>query len=407
MLRPISVLVVALSAALLSPACARGDDELDTEVSPATSASGCAEPCAPGDVCSRGRCVPGTTDADGDGFPAATDCDDHDPEVFPGAVEVCNGKDDNCNGEVDEGFAADGDGFPTCAANGRAADCDDGDPEVHPRAIEVCNGKDDNCNGEVDEGFDADGDGYSACGLGDEPADCDDADPSVYPGAPEVCSGKDNDCNGVVDDMPAVLKGPMAAATGSRWVLAGAAAFSAGWARLTTEALNERGGVFWNAQYRFDTFDVTSTFWIQNKAGADGLAFVWTPKATPALGLGASRYGAGSLGGFAVAIDTFTNPGEPPAPFLALVDATSNTHLARQSLPNVRDGANHTLRVRLEDGKVSVWVDAVSYLFELPIAGYKPFTGRWGFTASTGSLGEAHWVRDVTMSFPEGQGCDP
>ncbi len=79
--------------------------------------------------------------------------------VHPGALEVDNGLDDNCNGLVDEGTGPcqdqDGDfyGDPAsiyCPRLGR--DCDDTDPAVHPGAVGSCdNGLDDNCNGLIDE----------------------------------------------------------------------------------------------------------------------------------------------------------------------------------------------------------------------------------------------------------------
>jgi hypothetical protein len=52
----------------------------------------------------------------------------------------------------------DGDGFTTCDG-----DCDDSNASIHPGAVEICNGKDDNCNGEIDEGTDADQDGVVDC----------------------------------------------------------------------------------------------------------------------------------------------------------------------------------------------------------------------------------------------------
>jgi len=130
-------------------------------------------------------------DADGDGVGACFgDCDDSDPDVFPGQTEACNGLDDNCNGFIDEGFDQDNDGWTTCAG-----DCDDGDPLVYPGAFEVCNGRDDDCDGEIDEGFDQDGDGWTTCA-----GDCDDTNPAVHPGAEEVCDGVDNNCNGLIDE---------------------------------------------------------------------------------------------------------------------------------------------------------------------------------------------------------------
>ncbi|MGH9750563.1 MAG: MopE-related protein [Candidatus Polarisedimenticolia bacterium] len=57
-------------------------------------------------------------DGDGDGFSIClADCDDSDPAINPGAAEVCNGRDDDCDGSIDEGFDPDGDGFADCRDN--------------------------------------------------------------------------------------------------------------------------------------------------------------------------------------------------------------------------------------------------------------------------------------------------
>ncbi len=166
-------------------------------------------------------------DRDGDGFVGRDDCDDHDPSVFPGADERCNGADDDCDGQVDEVadlaprfVDQDGDGFGsgpelrecpdpegTVAVGG---DCDDRDADVHPGAPEACDGVDQDCDGRVDEDpepplyVDADADGFGdpAQAVGcvafavANTGDCDDSDDQVFPGAPERCNGRDDDCDG-------------------------------------------------------------------------------------------------------------------------------------------------------------------------------------------------------------------
>lgn len=92
--------------------------------------------------------------------------------------------------------------------------CDDSDVMVGPWCEETCNARDDNCNGDIDEGvdrpfyLDGDGDGQGdsavaqdACeapsGYVETAADCDDTDPAVFLGAPEVCGDAiDQDCDG-------------------------------------------------------------------------------------------------------------------------------------------------------------------------------------------------------------------
>ena len=160
----------------------------------------------PGDLQRR----PGRTDADGDGFSSAQyggdDCNDADGTVHPGATEApYDGIDANCSGGSDND--ADGDGYDASTVNGATAegdDCNDNDDTVHPGATELCDGTDNDCDGVIgdisspatDES-DNDGDGFLVCAN-----DCDDTDAASNPGAAERCdeANADEDCDGSTDD---------------------------------------------------------------------------------------------------------------------------------------------------------------------------------------------------------------
>ena len=149
-----------------------------------------------GQACGYGRCAGGQLGCDpADPEGQALTCRYADANHQP-RPELCNGIDDDCDGEVPAGEVDnDDDGWFLCGG-----DCDDGDPEVHPHAQERCNGVDDDCDAvlPVNE-QDLDGDRWLAC---EQPVgDCDDRDPTRFPGAPELCDGKDNDCSG--DHPPA------------------------------------------------------------------------------------------------------------------------------------------------------------------------------------------------------------
>ena len=111
---------------------------------------------------------PSTVDQDGDGVTADLDCDDSDSTTFPGAEELCDGLDNDCDNEVDEEQFemfpdTDGDGYGDDAAS--VFDC-----ELRP--------------GHVETG-----------------GDCDDSNASTYPGAVEVCDGIDNDCDAATSEL--------------------------------------------------------------------------------------------------------------------------------------------------------------------------------------------------------------
>ncbi|PIR47689.1 hypothetical protein COV06_02280 [Candidatus Uhrbacteria bacterium CG10_big_fil_rev_8_21_14_0_10_50_16] len=137
-------------------------------------------------------CAESTIDYDQDGVTVgAGDCNDQDVTIHPNATELCNGQDDNCNAQVDEGMDQDGDGWSAC--NG---DCDDTNAAIHPNATELCDGVDNNCDGVTPSNeVDADSDGFRICA-----GDCVDAVANIYPGAVEVCNALDDDCDGAVDE---------------------------------------------------------------------------------------------------------------------------------------------------------------------------------------------------------------
>ncbi|MFY7970401.1 MAG: MopE-related protein, partial [Flavobacteriales bacterium] len=189
-------------------------------------------------------------DTDGDGYGAGTaivscsqpvgyvltntDCAPTNAAIHPGATEVCNSLDDDCDTQIDEGVQttfyrdADGDGFGTSATTTLACsapagyvsnntDCDDSNSAVRPNATETCNGIDDDCDALTDEGVqstfyrDQDGDGFGnlsittqACsapvGYVSNSTDCNDNNNAIRPNATEVCNGYDDDCDGLTDE---------------------------------------------------------------------------------------------------------------------------------------------------------------------------------------------------------------
>ncbi len=175
------------------------------------------------------------------------DCDDGDVAVNPAATEICDGFDNNCNGDIDDAdggvsgepdwyLDADADGYGDAGEVATACtapvgylsddtDCDDGDPNTYPTAPEICDGVDNNCNSLVDDGVstvtwyaDTDTDGYGdalntqdSCaqpaGFIANSTDCNDADANIHPTATEVCNGVDDDCDGATDGADPGLVG--------------------------------------------------------------------------------------------------------------------------------------------------------------------------------------------------------
>ena len=173
------------------------------------------------------------------------DCDGETDEGLTNAcglcgplpVEICDGLDNDCDGTPDNNPVdgtiyyrdRDGDSWGDLGDTRRACtqppgyvsrpgDCNDNNAAINPDAEELCDGIDNNCDGNIDETgealefyADTDSDGYGdplntilACaappGYTSDDTDCDDTTFSTNPGAPELCDGVDNDCDDTIDE---------------------------------------------------------------------------------------------------------------------------------------------------------------------------------------------------------------
>jgi hypothetical protein len=160
-----------------------------------------------------------------------SDCNDSNAAINPAATEVCDGVDEDCDGIIDGQFDLDSDGVSTCGDDGVAGneddDCNDLNDTVYPGALEFCDGLDNDCDllvdgddldfagndldGDLDNGqacggtdcddndasvngLDVDYDEWSSCA-----GDCDDDNGYIRPGQGESCNGVDTNCDGLID----------------------------------------------------------------------------------------------------------------------------------------------------------------------------------------------------------------
>jgi hypothetical protein len=159
----------------------------------------------------------GLSDDDGDGYSEADgDCDDTDDDVYPGATEITDGLDNDCNDCVDD-LDQDDDGFGYSTVSACGTDCSpslpqsedtnlppDTDDSVYPGAIEVpYDGYDQDCDGFDLCDYDQDGYDSDQCACAEGRCDCDDNNPDINPGSPDApitpSDGIDNDCDGDID----------------------------------------------------------------------------------------------------------------------------------------------------------------------------------------------------------------
>ncbi|MFT4976782.1 MAG: hypothetical protein ACI8S6_002687 [Myxococcota bacterium] len=176
-------------------------------------------------------------DSDGDGYDEDVDCDDDNAAVNPGAAEICDDIDNNCNSLIDDsptdgttyyadtdddGYGDFGNPLDACARPSgyrtNSVDCNDTNGAINPAAAETCDGTDNNCSGDESDASDAavwhpdsDADGYGDSGTETyactqpfghiaDGTDCDDVNIAINPGAAETCDGTDDNCSGNEDD---------------------------------------------------------------------------------------------------------------------------------------------------------------------------------------------------------------
>ena len=176
------------------------DIDSDTYGNTSDSVTGCSAPA-------------GYVEVDGD-------CNDNNSSIYPTALEVCDGIDNDCDTLVDDNDAGldlstattyyadtDTDSFGDDNVTALQCDapigyieipgdCNDSDANINPDASDILlNGIDENCDGVDNTGIDNDGDGFTSA-----QGDCNDNNINIFPGADEICDGKDNDCDGKVDD---------------------------------------------------------------------------------------------------------------------------------------------------------------------------------------------------------------
>ena len=309
-------------------------------------------------------------DFDLDGTFDDEDCDPANPNVFPGADEVCDGLDNNCDGSIDEGLGtrwyvdADGDRLGdidkvvfSCTESPEglvleAGDCDDSDPEVSPRALERCNERDDDCDFEIDE--------VAYASNFDEP----------------------------------LGRGEFNANGDARWEAEG----ENGYLRITDLDAQARGAIWFDPIVHPEGRRVSFSLFTDFGPG-DGMTFTVLEDLVPSmLGLHGDFlgiYGVNARGTVVEFDAQYTSAGDSTGSHVAVHDA--ETRAMYGTGPGVASGSWHDVVVEMEDGRIRVVVDGQERV-DVEVPGGLPDEALLGFTGGNSSLTQLNRVDDFELS---------
>ena len=324
------------ATALASPALAEVCDDIDNDCDGAVDESsatdaltwyadkdsdGYGAPASPSLACDQ----PSGSVADG------TDCDDLEPDVNPGATEVCDEVDNDCDGSIDEESAVDADTW-------YQDDDDDGYGVTGTSTI--------SCTQPT---------GYAAL-----PEDCDDSNPQSNPGAFERCDGEDNDCDDAVDEH-SYADDFSGTEDSSVFSVNGYGSYSDG-ELLLTDGNAQATAAFLVDALATDALWASFDFTISGgngTAGADGVTFtIADPSTDPGVVKEeGSDLAVKDLFGWVFAVDTYGNSGSSSGDVLVLRDADLWTTLNSASLSQMQGTGVHSLDVYLDNGSYTAYID--------------------------------------------------